>query len=299
MRATQEWLARPRVYDGAKGTLLLPHLLAAGRAASDATEWLNLLAPDAVRDVHRRYVDAGAGAIQTNTFQGNRFALELHGLGDRNRDVNRPGARLAGAAAGGSALVAGSVGPSGRLLATGDIDRSALVDAFAEQVSALADGGADFIHIETMFDLDEALAAVEGARAAAGLPIVLTFSFDRGDPEKGYRTLMGVSPGRVAEAVAELDLLAVGANCGRGLEGYERVLADLASTAPLVAKFNAGMPRVEAGRTVYDVAPPAMATYARRAAGLGARLVGVCCGSTPDHVAAIAAALAPMEGEAP
>jgi len=244
-------------------------------------------------------VDAGAGAIQTNTFQGNRFALELHGLGDRVRDVNRLGARLAVEEAGGAALVAGSVGPSGRLLATGDVERPALVDAFAAQVSAIAEGGADFIHIETMFDLDEALAAIEGARAAADLPIVLTFSFDRGDPQKGYRTLMGVSPGRAAEALAEIDLLALGANCGRGLEGYERVLADLAPTAPLVAKFNAGMPRVEDGRTVYDVAPSALSGYARRAVELGARLVGACCGSTPEHIAAIAAALAPMEGEVP
>lgn len=298
MKATREWLTRPRVYDGAKGTLLLPHLRAAGRAESDATEWLNLLAPDAVRDVHRRYVEAGAGAIQTNTFQGNRFALELHGLGDRVRDVNRIGARLAVEAAGERALVAGSVGPSGRLLATGDVDRSALVDAFAEQVSAIAEGGADFIHIETMFDLDEALAAIEGARAAADLPIVLTFSFDRGDPQKGYRTLMGVSPGRAAEAVAAMDLLALGANCGRGLEGYERVLSDLASTVPLVAKFNAGMPRVDDGLTVYDVAPPAMASYAGRAVELGARLVGACCGSTPAHIATIAAAVGGMEGEA-
>ena len=194
MRATREWLARPRVYDGAKGTLLLPHLLAAGRAESDATEWLNILAPDAVCNVHRSYVEAGANAIQTNTFQGNRFALELHGLGDRVGEVNQLGVRLAVEAAGASALVAGSVGPSGRLLATGDVERPALVDAFAEQVSALAEGGADFIHIETMFDLDEALAAIEGARAAADLAIVLTFSFDRGNPEKGYRTLMGVSP---------------------------------------------------------------------------------------------------------
>ena len=299
MKATREWLARPRVYDGAKGTLLLPHLLAAGRAESDATEWLNLVAPDAVRDVHRRYVEAGSGAIQTNTFQGNRFAMELHGLGDRVRDVNRLGARLAVEAAGASALVAGSVGPSGRLLATGDVDRAALVHAFAEQVSALAEGGAHFIHIETMFDLDEALAAIEGARVAADLPIVLTFSFDRGDPRKGYRTLMGVSPGGAVDAVAAIDLLALGANCGRGLEGYERVLADLAPAAPLVAKFNAGVPRIEDGRTVYDVAPAAMASYARRAVELGARLVGACCGSTPDHISAIAAALGGMEGEAP
>ncbi len=299
MKATREWLARPRVYDGAKGTMLQPHLEPAGRTASDATEWLNLLAPDAVRDVHARYVVAGAEAVQTNTFQGNRFALELHGLADRVRDVNRLGAHIAAEAAAGQALVAGSIGPSGRLLATGDVERAALVDAFAEQAGALAEGGADFLHIETMFDLDEALAAVEGARAATELPIVLTFSFDRGNEAKGYRTLMGVSPAQAAEAVTEFDLLGIGANCGRGLEGYEGVLAGFGAGMPLVAKLNAGLPRVEDGRTVFDVAPAAMASYATRAVELGARLIGACCGSTPAHIAAIAAAVAAGQGEAP
>ena len=298
MKATREWLARPRVYDGAKGTMLQPHLEPAGRGASDATEWLNLLASDVVRDVHARYVEAGAEAVQTNTFQGNRFALELHGLADRVREVNRRGAHIAVEAAAGRALVAGSIGPSGRLLATGDVERAALVDAFAEQAGALAAGGADFLHIETMFDLDEALAAIEGARAATELPIMLTFSFDRGNEAKGYRTLMGVSPAQAAEAVAALDLLGIGANCGRGLEGYEGVLAGFGAGMPLVAKLNAGLPRVEDGRTLFDVAPAAMASYATRAVERGARLIGACCGSTPAHIAAIAAAIAASEREA-
>ncbi|TAK66017.1 MAG: methionine synthase [Dehalococcoidia bacterium] len=298
MKPAREWLSRPRVYDGAKGTMLQPHLEPSGRAASDATEWLNLLAPDAVRRVHARYVEAGAEAIQTNTFQGNRFALELHGLGGRVREVNRLGAQIAAEAASGGALVAGSMGPSGRLLASGDVERAALVDAFAEQAGALAEGGADFLHIETMFDLDEALAAVEGARASTQLPVIVTFSFDRGSEAKGYRTLMGVSPAQVAEATAGFDLLAVGANCGRGLEGYEGVLAGFGAGVPLVAKLNAGLPRVEDGRTVFDVAPATMASYAARAVELGARLVGACCGSTPAHIAAIAAAIAAGRGEA-
>jgi len=290
---TREWLARPRTYDGAKGTLLAPHLPAAGRPASDATEWLNLLAPDVVRAAHRAYVDAGAEAIQTNTFQANRLALERHGLGDRVHEVNLAGARLAVEAAAGRALVAGSIGPSGRLLAVEEVDRQVLVAAFAEQAAALAEGGVDFIHLETMYDLDEALAAVEGVRAATGLPLVLTVSFERGDASKGYRTLMGVSPTQVAEAVADLGLLALGANCGRGLDSYERVLAELASARlPLVAKMNAGLPQVVDGRTVYDVAPAAMAAYARRSLELGARLIGACCGSTPAHIRAIAEALA-------
>lgn len=293
MSVVAEWLTQPRTYDGAKGTLLAPHLPAAGRAQSDAVEWLNLLAPELVREAHRAYIDAGAEAIQTNTFQGNRLALEGHGLGDRVREVNVAGARLAVEAAAGRVLVAGSIGPSGRLLVTREVDRQTLVASFAEQAAALAEGGVDFIHLETMYDLDEGLAAIEGVRAATQLPVVLTVSFERGDASKGYRTLMGVSPREVVGAVGRLGLLALGANCGRGLDGYEQILRELAGAGlPLVAKLNAGLPQVMDGRTVYDVAPPAMAAYARRSLELGARLIGACCGSTPAHIRAIAAALA-------
>lgn len=285
---------RPVVYDGSKGAYLSSRLPDAGRSPGDASEWLNLLSPEAVRTMHREYIEAGSQIIQTNTFNGNRLRLEAYGLGDRMHEVNVAAAGIAREAAGDGVWVAGTVGPSGKLLAMAEVEEATLVDAFAEQAAALAEGGVDLFHIETMSDLAEVRSAVEGVRRVSDRPLILTMSFDSGKPE-ALRTMMGVTPAQVAEAAAEMRLLGLGANCGRGLEGYQEVMGALASAQPeavLVAKVNAGIPRMEAGGLVYDGTPERMADYARWCAENGIGIIGGCCGSTPRHIEAMARAIA-------
>lgn len=286
---------RPAVYDGSKGVYLSASLAQVGKGSSDLTEWLNLLAPDIVRRAHGEYVEAGSEIIQTNSFNGNRFRLHAHGLDARVAEVNASAAEIAREAAGDDVLVAGVIGPSGKLLAMGEAAKDELVAAFAEQAGALDKGGVDFFHIETMSDLEEAVAAVEAVRSVSGLPVALTMSFDAGNVERGLRTMMGVSPKALVEKANELGLFAVGANCGLGLEGYQPLVRGLVESAPtgiVIAKLNAGRPKIEGGRTVYEASPASMADYAVWCARNGVRIVGACCGSEPRHIEAIAKALA-------
>jgi 5-methyltetrahydrofolate--homocysteine methyltransferase len=285
----------PLVYDGSKGVYLSPRLPEVGREASDVAEWLNLLAPHLVQQCHRDYIEAGSQVIQTNTFNGNLFRLEAHGLADRVHEVNLAAAQIAREAAGDGVPVAGSVGPSGKWLVTGEVTSEALKEAFAEQAHALEEGGVDFFHVETMADLGEAVAAVEGIRSVSTLPVALTMSFDTGKPERGLRTMAGLTPTQFAENAGELQLLAIGENCGLGLEGYQAVVTEFLAAGPghpLIAKVNAGVPRVEAGQVIYDGTPERMAEYAVWCAEHGVALIGGCCGSAPAHIEAMARALA-------
>jgi 5-methyltetrahydrofolate--homocysteine methyltransferase len=287
--------SKPTLYDGSKGVYLGPSLAQVGKRPSDLTEWLNLLAPDIVRRTHQEYVDAGSQIIQTNSFNGNRFRLQPHGLDSRVEEVNVSAAQIARQAAGDHALAAGVIGPSGNLPTLGEVTRDELVAAFAEQARALEAGGADFFHIETMSDLEEAVAAVEGVRSVSGLPVALTMSFDAGSVERGLRTMMGVAPKKLVEKANELELFAVGANCGLGLEGYQPLVRDLVDAAPeglVIIKLNAGRPMIESGRTVYEASPAGMADYAVWCARNGVHIVGGCCGGGPDHIRAMATALA-------
>jgi 5-methyltetrahydrofolate--homocysteine methyltransferase len=288
-------LDKPVVYNGSKGTLLSSALSKVGKAPSDITEWLNLLAPDIVLRCHREYIDAGSQVIQTNSFNGNRFRLAKYGLADRVQEVNARAAQIAGQAAGNAIPVVGSLGPSGKLLITEEVTVAEIREAFAEQAQALEEGGVDLFHIETMSDLDEALAAVEGVRSVSQLPIALTLSFDTGNPQAGLRTMMGVSPAQLVEKGDELGLFAIGNNCGRGFEGYQAVVEGLVAASPraaLIMKVNAGSPRVEDGETTYDATPEQAAEYALWCAQKGVKLIGLCCGGTPRHIEAIAGALA-------
>jgi 5-methyltetrahydrofolate--homocysteine methyltransferase len=191
-------------------------------------------------------------------------------------------------------LVAGSMGPTGMLMEPfGELTPAAAADAYAEQAAALSDGGVDLLLLETLFALEEALAAIEGVRRASVLPLVVSFSFDQ-----GTRTMMGVSPTRVIEAIAPLGVAAIGANCGRSLEDMERLVHELAALKagiPLWIKPNAGLPRMVGDIARYDMGPAQMAEYARRFIDAGAQVVGGCCGSSPEHVAAIVAAARSME----
>jgi 5-methyltetrahydrofolate--homocysteine methyltransferase len=286
---------RATVYDGSKGTYLAPEMVKAGKEASDVSEWLNLLAPGAVARCHRDYINAGSQVIETNTFNGNRFRLAKYGLGEKVREVNLTAARIARGEAGTTVSVAGKLGPSGKMLVMGEVTADELRDAFAEQAKALDEGGVDFFHVETMADLDEVAAAVDGARSVSKLPIAVTMSFDTGKAEAGLRTMMGVTAAQLVAKGDELRLLAVGANCGLGLTGYQtlfRQFIDATSNMPVIAKVNAGIPVSDGKSVVYDGTPEKMAEYAVWVAGIGVRLIGVCCGSGPEHIEAIANALA-------
>ncbi len=276
--------------DGAMGTMLFE----AGLQFGDPPERWNLDHPDRVIGVQRGYLEAGARILLTNTFGGNRFRLGMHNLEARVPELNRAGARLAREAVqatGKQALVAGDIGPSGRILTPfGDMEFAEAVEGFAEQAAALAEAGVDLFWIETMSDLEEVHAAIEAVRRAAGdLPMITTMTFDtRG------RTMMGVTPEDAARSLLGWGASAVGGNCGNGPDEIEDVVRKMRAVAPeaiLVAKANAGIPRLEKGRAVYGAGPAEMADYAVTVAGAGARIIGACCGSTPAHLAAMAEAL--------
>ena len=273
------------VADGAMGTMLQ----VAGKPPTVSPEGWLLEQPAAVLGVHRAYVEAGAGMILTATFGATRTRLDHSGLGERVTEINRKAVKIAREAAAGRAFVAGDIGPIGELLAPlGTTTYSQAVGIFAEQAAALTE--ADLLCIETMADLNEVRAAVEGVQeAASGIPVLVTLSFD-----SGGRTNMGVRPEEAAEVLSSLGVAAFGANCGATLEMTEMAIAkmhEVAPDVPLVAKPNAGKPRLANGETIYDATPEDMVAFAHRVVALGVRVVGGCCGSTPTHIAAIAAAL--------
>ena len=274
------------VADGATGTMLQQ----AGLPAGAAPERWNLENPAAIRALHRSYIEAGADLVLTNTFGGTRVRLERDGLGEKTHAVNLAAAQLALEVAGDRALVLGDIGPTGQLLAPlGTLTYEAAVATFAEQADGLAEGGVDAILIETMSDLREARAAVDGARQVTELPILVTMSFDT----KG-RTMMGVKPEKAAETLWALDVDLVGANCGRTLSETLEAIRKMHAAVPeavLIAKPNAGLPHARDGDLVYDVTPDIMADYARQFVEAGVRIFGGCCGSGPAHIAAIAEAL--------
>jgi methionine synthase I (cobalamin-dependent) len=275
--------------DGGMGTLLM----AAGLEPGAPPESWNLTHPGRIGDVHRGYLEAGSDVILTNSFGGNPFRLRGRGLEADLATLNEAAARIArdtADEAGGAALVAGSMGPSGEMMEPlGALTLEVARKGFAAQAAALAAGGVDLLWIETMGDLQEARAALEGAREASELPLVATLSFDAGG-----RTVMGVTPGQALEAFAGYDLAAVGANCGSGTAEIEDVIRQMKALdppVPLVSKSNAGKPTWVGTELVYDGTPEVMRAHARRILGLGASLIGGCCGTTPAHIRAMAEGL--------
>ncbi len=290
MERLAELLTQRRIVlgDGAMGTMLHRAGLTDG-----APERWNAERPDVVLAIHRAYVEAGSDFISTNTFGGTRNRLALDNLADRLAELNETGARLAREAAG-DRLVAGSMGPTGELMEPlGLLTPDGARESFTEQARALKAGGADFALIETMSALEEVQAAVEGARAA-GLPVAVTMSFDT-----NFHTMMGVKPVKALATLAGWGVSVVGANCGNGPAEIERVMTEMSQSRPegvtLMAKSNAGMPRWKDDRITYGGTPDVMADYARKMAQLGVRVIGGCCGSTPEHIAAMRKALASID----
>jgi len=278
------------VADGATGSNLQKMGLKPGRAPED----LVVDQPDLLLQLEGSFVEAGSDIILTCTFGGTRLRMKDSQYKDRAPEINQRAAELArkAASARDGVLVAGSMGPTGLVMKPyGPMTSEQAFETYAEQAKALADGSVDLLLIETMFALDEADAAFNGARSVTDLPIVVSFSYDR-----GVRTMMGVKPKDVAKKYKEMGASLIGANCGTTLENMETIIKEYSETIPgfgLWAKPNAGIPHldVQTEQSVYDMTPEDMATYARKYVALGARLVGGCCGSTPEHVAAIAKAV--------
>ena len=282
--------------DGGMGTMLF----AAGLQHGDPPEKWNLEHPDRVAAVHRAYLEAGAQLLLTNTFGGNRLRLSLHGgFETQVEELNQAAAKILRAEVdtdGGDALVVGDIGPTGQvLLPYGELAFEEAVEAFTEQASALISGKVDLIWIETMADLEEVRAAVDGVRqGSADIPIITTMTFDTYG-----RTMMGVTPEQALDTLKSFEAVALGGNCGNGPEEILDVIKKMHSKDPeaiLVAKANAGIPELVDGRPVYGASPQTMADYALKTYAAGARIIGSCCGSTPDHVKAIGKALATQAG---
>jgi len=268
--------------DGATGT----NLFAMGLPAGEAPELLNDTAPDTIRQLHQHFVDAGADIILTNTFGCNAQRLKLHKAEARVYELAKGAAQLAREVADASdrpVVVAGSVGPTGELFEPlGALTNEVAVASFRDEIRGLRDGGADVIWIETMSAIEEFHAAAEAA-VAEDMPYTVTCSFDTAG-----RTMMGVLPGQLAAALADLSPqpLAIGANCGVGAsDTLVSVLSMDGSAHALVSKGNCGVPRFVGTEIVYSGTPELMGSYAGLAVDAGARIVGGCCGTTPEHVA--------------
>ncbi len=293
--ASQRWRALldeggPILADGAMGTMLF----SAGLQFGDPPEAWNVSQPEVVRRIHRGYLEAGSRILMTNTFGGNRLRLRLHGLHERVSDLNRTAAVLLRAeveAAGGRALVAGDIGPTGEIMAPlGTLPDEEAVEVFAEQAAALIAGGVDLIWIETMSHLSEIRAAIQGVRqVSAGIPVIATMTFDT----RGH-TMMGVTPEQAVASLAAWGVDAIGGNCGNGPDELLPVIEQMRAVAPdvtLVAKSNAGIPELVDMRAVYRADPATMAEAGLAFQAAGARIIGACCGSTPAHVSAMRRAL--------
>jgi 5-methyltetrahydrofolate--homocysteine methyltransferase len=280
---------RPIVGDGAIGTMLQ----AAGLMPGASPELWNVEKAEAMRVVHMAYADAGARLLTTNTFGGTRPRLALHHLEDRVHELNEAGARLAREVADRSGLmVLGSMGPTGELMEPlGTMTHDEARELFAEQAAALVAGGADILLVETLSDLGEARAAVDGCRQAAPeVPVAVTMTFD-----VKRHTMMGVSPQQALDEISAMDVELVGANCGSGPAEIEDVMTIMSAHRPdgvlLLAQSNAGLPELVDGEFRYGGTPEVMAGYAVKMRDLGVDVIGSCCGSTPAHTAAMRARL--------
>ena len=272
--------------DGAIGTELDKRGLM-GRASN------NLDAPEAVLDIQREYAACGCHALTTNTLTMNRIYVETHNLDVSVRDVNKAGAELARQAAGKERYVLGNLSSTGQLLEPyGTYKEAQFYDAFREQAGILAESGVDGFIVETMFDLREAMCALHACKENFSLPVIVSIAFTT--QEKGGRTMMGDSAERCARSLTDAGADVIGANCGSLDPAQMAVVVSLLKSAarlPVLAQPNAGRPKLVGDKTVFEMVPASFAAGIAECLRAGAKLVGGCCGTSPEHIRAVAGIL--------
>jgi 5-methyltetrahydrofolate--homocysteine methyltransferase len=278
--------------DGAWGT----EMQKLGAKAGQMCDTWNVDEPDKVLSVAKSYVDAGAHIILTNTFNSNRIVLAKHGIPERAAELTRTGAEISKRAALGKAYVFGSIGPCGKMVMMGEISEAEVEEAAAEQARAMEEGGADAIVIETQTDLMEAEAALRGCLAACSLPVGVSFTFDSG--KDNAFTMMGVNQEKAYAMAKRVGASFVGANCGAGIETFVKIAelyTQCGKELPIWIKGNAGKPTVGPdGRSVYSAPPEMYSNVVAPLLAAGARFMGGCCGSNPNHIRAMAQKLASL-----
>ena len=278
------------VFDGGYGTMLF----AAGLLNGACPEVWNDTHPDVVRGIHRGYYEAGSHLVETNTFGGTRLKLNEYKIGDRTRELNVKGARLARAVAPPTGYVAGSIGPTSRLPVDYALDEGVTDEeyeaTFKEQAEALVEGGVDVCAVETMMFPQEATAAIRACKAVADLPVMATMFFQFEEMHDRDRTMWGESPGDVARSLLAAGADVVGMNCGRGPDRAIVIIREMrkVTDAPLVAYPNAGLPITTGDTVTYELGPEAMAQEYPALLDAGCNIVGACCGSNPEHIRRIA-----------
>jgi 5-methyltetrahydrofolate--homocysteine methyltransferase len=271
--------------DGAWGTLFQ----AKGLKPGECPELWNIEYRAKVLEVARSYVEAGSNMIETNSFGGNLFKLQHYGLEGRVRELNRAAAEISKEACGKDELVLGSIGPSGKILMTGEVTQEEMYEAFREQATALAEGGADAIIIETMSDLEEASLAIRAAKENTGLDVICTMTFEK-MLDGTFRTMMGISPTDMIPVLKKAGASVLGSNCGNGTEGMISVLKEIREAdpeIPVLIQGNAGAPEFRDGQTVFNETPEDTARYIPDLVKYGANIIGGCCGTRPEHIARI------------
>jgi 5-methyltetrahydrofolate--homocysteine methyltransferase len=273
------------ISDGAWGTFLHQRGLQPG----ECPELWNITHRSDVFAIAKSYIDAGADMILTNSFGGSPSKLEHYGLQDRAAELNKAAAVISREAAGVDHFVLGSIGPTGAILMMGQVSEEVLFDGFCLQADALKKGGVDVICVETMSALDEACLAIRAARESTGLEVICTFTFEKTIIGE-YRTMMGVSPAEMVQAVKEAGAAIIGTNCGNGFDQMIDIVQEIRSidpVTPILVHANAGKPIFQDGKTVFPETPERMAAKVHALIQSGANIIGGCCGTTPQHIHAL------------
>ena len=267
--------------DGAMGTELQKRGLPSGHCPEE----YNISHPQIIQSVYKDYYDAGSDIVETNSFGGNRMRLAAHGMQDKVKEFCRHSAELAKEVCPQGRFVAGSIGPTGGMMAPlGNLTAEKAYEIFAEQAEALAEGGADIIFVETMMAVEEAEAALRAAKEASGLPVSVSMTFDK--TETGVRTSWGVDAAMAVERLSAAGADVIGANCGNGVEIVIEVIRQMRSLTPLplLAQPNAGIPEIIDNQIVYKETPQSMSKKLREILDIGVNILGGCCGTTPKHI---------------
>jgi 5-methyltetrahydrofolate--homocysteine methyltransferase len=283
-------LARKKVvlFDGAMGTMLL----AAGLPLGKSPEVWNIDRPSLVADIHRRYYEAGSDVVHTNTFGGNPLKLLPQGLADRMESINVEAARIARSVCPPGKLVAGDIGPTGKLLKPlGDGTPESMEGCFGNQAQTLVREGVDLISIETMFSLQEALAAIRGSKASGDVLVVASMTYNR--TRNGFFTMMGESLKQCVPALEDAGADVIGSNCTLGSKDMIDLTVEIraATTKPILIQPNAGKPVTRKGVTTYEQKPSEFARDSKRIQEAGAEMIGGCCGTNADFISELARAL--------